>query len=174
MQDYGTVLNTFSDFLIYDERKGRVLHSRYLSKAQFYEMWRFHFNKLRPDYSAQELQSFYLAQRLTRGIFGYLRHANLEQLRMCARADMESFPDLKCSEILATQMDYSLPSPGMPVLVKMTDWKDATKSSNYISNVLRKVSHFGLDYPLLTQPLTEEQKRYKEEQLYEMFLKELS
>lgn len=174
MEDYGTVLNTFSDFLIYDERKGRVLHSRYLNKAQFYEMWRFHFNKLRPDFSAPELESFHLSQRLTRGLFGYLRNANLEQLRMCARADPESFPDSKCSEILETQMNYTQPSPGMPVLVKLTDWKDATKSFNYISNVLRKIGHYGLDYPLLSKPLTEEQKRYKEEQLYEQFLKELS
>ena len=174
MQDYGNVLNTFSDFLIYDERKGRVLHSKYLNKAQFYEMWRFHFNKLRPDFTHEQMKDFNLAQRITRGVFGYLRNTNLEQLRICAYSDEESFPDMRCNEILQSQMNFTQPTPGMPVLVKLTNWKDASRTYNYMSNVLRKISLYGLDVPSLTGTLTAEQKKYKEEQLYEMFLKELS
>ena len=174
MQDYGNVLNSFSDFLIYDERKGRVLHSKYLSKAQFYEMWRFHFNKLRPDFTRYEMELFNHTQRVVRGLFGYLRNANFEQLRLCAYSDLEAFPDMRCSEILEAHMNFVAPTPGMPVLYKITSWKDATRSTIYLSNVLRKIEKFGLDYPNLSATLTEEQKKNKEEQLYEMFLRELS
>ena len=35
MQDYGNLANTFSDYLIYNGRKGRVLHACYLNKSNF-------------------------------------------------------------------------------------------------------------------------------------------
>lgn len=173
MQDYGNVQNTFSDYLLYDERKGRVLHSRYLNKAQFYEMWRFHFNKLRPEFSDADKLGLVLTQRLTRGLMGYLRFANGRELSRCMRIDPNDYPNENCREILENQLNFMAPSVGQPVLNKMGSWRDASKSLNYIQAVAAKIHAYGLDYPGMAKPLTDEQKVQLEEQLYGYFTERL-
>ena len=174
MEIYGNLLNTFSDYLIYDERKERVLHTRYLNRAQFYEMWRFHFNRLRPEFSAIQNQELAMAQRLTRGVMGYLRHYNGREVQRCYRLDPEDFPSETCQKILHNHLNYMSPSPASPLFPKMTSWKDASLSWNYVTSVTQKVEKYGLQYPLMSRPLSQEQKANLEEQLYQHFKELLS
>jgi len=174
MQEYGTLLNSFNDFLIYDERKGRVLHSRHLNKAQFYEMWRFHFNRLRPEFSKEQNQEFALAQRLTRGIFGYLRFHSGRELAKCWRLTQNDYPTDHCQEILINHLNYTAPTPGQPLFTKVTNWEDASKSYNYVQQVAAKIEAFGLNYPNMSRPMNQEQQTQLEEQLYQYFSSLLS
>ena len=169
MENYGTVLNSFSDYLIYDERKGRVLHSRFLNKAQFYEMWRFHFNKIRPEYTHEQNAQMAAKQRLTRSLLGYMRFLNGREIERCYRIEHLEFPSDKCQEILLNQLNFLSPSPGAPLFAKVTSWRDAIKSELYINDVAAKIEGYGLTYPYLTPALNQEQKAHLEEQLYHHF-----
>ena len=166
MQEYGNLANTFSDYLIYDDRKGRVLHTRYLNKAQFYEMWRFHFNRLRPDFSESDSNSFVIAQRVTRGILAILRNANLAELKRAVYLDELAYPDDKTQDILLNHFNYLAPSPSATLFSKTLSWIDATKNLVYMQKVVAKVEQYGLHYPMLSKELTEEQKMQLEESIY--------
>lgn len=174
MQEYGNLMNTFSDYLIYDERKGRILHTRFLNKAQFYEMWRFHFNRLRPDFSEAENNNFIFAQRLTRGILGILRNENYKELSRAFLIDNLAFPGDKGQEILLNHLNYLCPSPACTLFAKTLSWVDASKNLSYVTKVVAKVEQYGLHYPNLSCELTQEQKGQLEEQLYQYFKEALS
>ena len=167
-------MNTFSDYLIYDERKGRILHSRYLNKAQFYEMWRFHFNRLRPDFSNQENVEFVVAQRLARGVFAVLKNENYAQIRRAYLIEGPAFPSDQASDAIINHLNYLPPSLACQIAPKMTSWIDATKSYNYIKKVAAKIESFGLQYPAMSRELTQEQKVQLEDQLYHYFKKLLT
>ena len=55
----------------------------------------------------------------------------------------------------------------------MTDWEDATKLSNYVEKVRKKVEDYGLDYPNLNKCMNENELKEKEDQLVEFFLEKL-
>ena len=139
MQEYGNLMNTFSDYLIYDERKGRILHTRYLNNAQFYEMWRFHFNRLRPDFSAIENSEFVIAQRASRGLLGVLRNENYTELKRATFVDGLAYPGDRATEGLINHLNYLPPSPGMTLFARTTSWIDATKSYLYMKKVNAKI-----------------------------------
>jgi hypothetical protein len=173
MQDYGNVLNTFSDYLIYDERKGRVLHTRYLNKGQFLEMWRFHFNRLRPDMSKTEERKFILAQKAVRGILAVLRNQSLNELKREVVIHPSGFIE-KNFELLINHLNYLAPCTAGTFGPKMVDWVDATRNYNYMRDILNKTEGFGLMYPVFMPVLSDEQKVVYEEQLYRHFKKLLS
>lgn len=169
MQDYGNLINTFQDYLIYDDRKQRVLHTRYLNKAQFYEMWRFHFSRLRPDLGEIQHQEMNLSQRINRGLFGYMRYMNGKEIAKCYRMQISDYPDERCTAILDNYLNFTNPTAGQPILIKMTSWDDACRNLIYIRKVLGKIQSFGLHYPIFTNHHTQEQKAQMEEQLYQNF-----
>ncbi len=173
MQEYGNVLNTFSDYLIYDERKGRVLHTRYLNKGQFLEMWRFHFNRLRPDMSKKEERGFLVAQKAVRGLLAVLRNQSLNELKREVVIHPSGFIE-KNFELLINHLNYLPPSSGGTFLPKMVDWVDATRNYIYLQDVFNKTEGFGLLYPTFIRHYNDEQKVVYEEQLYRYFKKLLS
>ncbi|CAG9318288.1 unnamed protein product [Blepharisma stoltei] len=169
MQDYGNLVNSFNDYLLYDERKGRILHTRYLNKAQFMEMWRFHFNRLRPDLSNSQHQQMLTSLKASRYIQGYLRSANIRELGRCYNMSIANFPDERAQEIYLNQLNYVSPAAGQPVGFKMTSWEDATRNAIYVKRVLGKIASFGLHYPYFALEYTQEQKAQLEEQTYQYF-----
>ena len=168
MQEYGNVLNTFSDYLIYDDRKGRVLHSKYLNRGQFLEMWRFHFNRLRPDFSEYEHQKFLIAQRGVRGLVACLRNQSLMELKREITIHQVGFID-KNFDLVISHLKYLPPSMAGMVIPKTLSWIDATKNFNYYHAVLAKLEGYGLLYPAFHSNWTNEQKVVYEEQLYQHF-----
>jgi hypothetical protein len=76
MRAQGANLASFSDYLLYDERKGRILHAKHLNRAQSYEMWRLPFNSLRPDLPFYNIRNEDEIQRMSKSIQTYLRQAN--------------------------------------------------------------------------------------------------
>lgn len=173
MQEYGGLINTFSDYLMYDERKGRVLHTRYLNRAQFYEMWRFHFNCLRPDLSNDKYREFIVVQRVTRGLLAVLRNYSLSELKRHLFVNEQCYPE-GVNDILINHLNYLSPSPAGTLTPKTVSWIDATKNYVYLQKVCAKIQSFGLQYPMLSIELTQEQKAQMEEQLYQYFKKLLT
>lgn len=170
MRNNGQVMQTFSDYLIYDERKGRVLHSRFLNRGQFYDMWRLSFNALRPDLFYQLNHEQDEIQRMAVGIQGYLRNQNLNQLRQCYNYYLDEYPGDKCYPILKNHMNYMPPAAGNPLTRRVTDWRDAAKNHRYVRRVMHKVESYGLNYPSSTSQMTPDQLAEAEEQLYEYFM----
>ncbi|OMJ94511.1 hypothetical protein SteCoe_2285 [Stentor coeruleus] len=173
MQNYGNLVNTFSDYLMYDERKGRILHTRYLNKAQFYEMWRFHFNRLRPDLSDHRNKEFIVAQRITRGLLAVLRNYSLVELKRHLIVNEQCYPE-GVNDIIINHLNYLAPSQAGVLIPKTVSWIDATKNFVYLQKVCVKIQSFGLHYPSLSEELTQEQKAQMEEQLYQYFKKLLT
>ena len=169
MEEYGNLLNSFSDYLIYDERKGRVLHTRHLNKAQFYEVWRFHFNRLRPEFSPKENLDLRSSLKTSRAILGFMRHQNGREAGRAFRLDVEAYPSPAVQKIMHQQLDYMAPTPAMIVAPRMQSWRDATKSINYVTEVAQKIEKYGLQFPYLSAEMTQEQKAVLEEQLYNHF-----
>lgn len=173
MQEYGNLLNTFSDYLIYDERKGRVLHTKYLNKGQFLEMWRFHFNRLRPDMSRREQQEFIMLHKVARGIAAVLRNQSLTELRRELMFNPTCFLE-KNADLIINHYNYLAPGLAGCHVPKMTNWVDSTRNYNYVREVIYKCDCYGLMYPTFTHDLTDEQKVAYENQLYRHFKKLLS
>jgi hypothetical protein len=169
MQEYGNLMNTFSDYLIYDERKGRVLHTRYLDKASFYEMWRFHFNLLRPDLSYNRNLEFNLSQKVARGLLGHLRNQSLIELRRVLLMDSASYPNDETSDILLNHMNYMSPSLAGTLYARSLSWIDASKNFNYCQEASYKAQKYGLQHCYLSVPLSEEETAKAEEELYQYF-----
>jgi hypothetical protein len=168
MQEYGNVLNSFSDYLIYDDRKGRVLHTKYLNRGQFLEMWRFHFNRLRPDFSEMEYMNFLVAQRGVRGLVACLRNQSLNELKREITIHPSSFLE-KNTDLVLSHMNYLAPSMAAMVIPKTLSWVDTTKNFIYFQKVLAKLEGYGLLYPEFHYNWTNEQKVVYEEQLYQYF-----
>lgn len=173
MQEYGNLLNTFSDYLIYDERKGRVLHTRYLNKGQFLEMWRFHFSRLRPDMSKEEQTSFITLHKAARGIASILGNQSLTELRREVVINPSSFIE-KNADLVLNHLNYLAPGMAGCLVPKMTSWIDATKNYLWVREILYRSDCYGLMYPAFMHGLSDEQKVTIENQLYRHFKKLLS
>lgn len=172
MASHGSVLNTFSDFLIYDERKGRILHSRYLNTAQHYEVWRFQFNRLRPDLPDSMTACNTYLLKLARSIIGQLRTEQFTRHKSHAIMLRSEFADPRNIELYERTLDFMSPHFGGIVTTKVYGWQDQLKTADYAKQVIQKVHRYGM-FNASGSYATKEQKMQFEEKLYQFFCKKL-
>jgi hypothetical protein len=172
MAGFGSVLNTFSDFLIYDERKGRVLHSRHLNDAQHYEVWRFQFNRLRPDLPVSLEKSHTRGLLLARSVIGFLREEQLRLHRLHNNNLRHEFKHTRNIEFYERTLDLISQSYGDCFHTGMYSWHDQLKTYDYIRKVVNKVQRYGF-YGASGSLASKEQKAEFEEKLYQIFCSKL-